>query len=278
MKKMSYLKRQSKLIIGIFIGVILMGGVSYAVGSFTSESVSYTRNGQTMNVKQALDDLIGKAVKVDDLEEKAKVYKYAYLADVVKEGDFVNYNAGTWDKTLGKPTEQGQFGGYKANTSKNTSVACYKDALSKYQGRRVLETNTSTKTVTIIHAGQPECYYHSIKEDSYPSESIRLLNERANQYKNSYAISARSITKEDVEKLAGTNDLRQTNTLYWLANESNEYASDNRLLYLNPTGNTVILPHGELAFGIRPIIVLKSSVLTTGKGIDEFGQEAWILA
>ncbi len=364
-------KENGRLIIGIFIGVILMGGVSYAVNSFTSESVSYTRNGQTMNVKQALDDLIVKVDKksgnfnieltteqtvVKDKTVDAMTYKTminsvidkmisamgstakmaeltalknatsltwasenttiasvtnnttvkgvkvgttrvigttsngkqvivpvnvksaSYLAVQANVGDYVVYNAGKWDSSANNPTEYYAFGEYKQGQSKNASVEWCSDENNKttLKGWRVLSKDTNSKTVTIIHAGQPECYRHNTYTYSNAGdESVARLNLRAkNQYLNAtYAQSARSMTKADLDTITPeSNTLRKTGEMYWLANANSGY-----LWYVTTYGTFVDGYSGTYSYGFRPVIVLKQGMLTTGKVKDEFNQDAWSL-
>lgn len=95
--------------------------------------------------------------EVGTVVEAESNYGDNLLANVVKVGDFVNYDAGVWDKTVAKPTSGFSFGGYNAGTSRNNSVNCA-DETNLYNGWRVLEVNGDT--VKLIHAGSSECYYH----------------------------------------------------------------------------------------------------------------------
>ncbi len=284
MKRLKNILKGKQLIIGLLIGVILIGGVSYGANQLSSESVSYIRDGETKTVKQALDDLIGKSSKVDDLEKKVTDYEKTvhYLADKVKVGDYVAYDAGTWDKTIDKPTKHGEFGGYSINTSKNSSVEwCYRESdKTTLKGWRVLTVDKATKTVTIIHAGQSECYYHG----TTPSDSVTKLNERAqNTYVDSkYASSAHALNYNEARAITGNtlatdNTLRTTGSQYWVAGYDNDFDG----VYLNG-----VIADGSLyshlginnKFGFRPVVVLKSGILTTGQGPDKVGNDkAWQL-
>ncbi len=277
------IKSSSRLIIGIFIGVILMGGVSYAVDNLSSESVSYTRDGQTKTVKQALDELIGKAVKVDDLEEKVAYYKNMgvdYLASVAKVGDYVAYDAGDWKSTVAIPNEQGKFGGYTEGHSKGESVICglvSSWGSTSLKGWRVLKVEN--KQVYLVHAGQPECYYHGYNStNGYSAASVKLLNDQATkEYKNEFAESAHALDYNEALEITNdikvtSNDLRNTGAYYWLAD-----AGDSARLYLVGNAGNINGSSSDLSYGFRPVVVLKEGILTTGKGIDEFKQEAWTL-
>ncbi len=192
-----------------------------------------------------------------------------YLADsAIAVGDYVAYDAGTWSSTVGKPTSHGNFGGYTSGKSKNESVSC-DNSSTTLKGWRVLSIDKSSKKVTIVHAGQPECYYHGTN----PSDSISKLNTRAyEQYKNTFAESGRSISKTDVDALGSTDTLRKTSTYYWLAT-----AFGSTYLYYVGTDGSIGSYYNSV-YGFRPVIVLKSSVLTTGKGTDSYGNSAWKLA
>ena len=252
----------------ILVLLVVTNGITYGASQLTSDGVSYQKNGETITVTKALDDLINTSLtKIDELEAKAKIYRYAELVDVVEIGDYVNYDAGKWSTSKTKPESQGQFGGYNANTSKNASVACYEETAPKYQGWRVLSKDTNSRTVTIIHAGQPECYYHA---SGYSDASVELLNKEAEQYMNTYAKSARSSIGDDINSLGG-NDLRNIGSEYWLASKNGQYH-----LYMVRASGGEAWSH-TAAMGFRPVIVLKSETLTNGKIKDQFNNDAWKL-
>ena len=204
---------------------------------------------KTVNGKNASVD-----IKVND-----------YLANVANVGDYVAYDAGEWSEAAAQPTEQGKFGGNEANKNKGNSVTC--DGLTPtLKGWRVLSIDTANKKVTLVHAGQPECYYQFY---GHAEESKKLLDERAtNEYTNDYAASAHAMTQAEAEI---DKDLRTTGTQYWLATPYN----DDALYYVNHDGN--IDYHYSDSYGFRPVIELKSNVLTSGQGKDMFDQKAWIL-
>ncbi len=273
------------IVFGLVLGVVLMGGFSYAVDSLSSESVSYTKqDGKLTTVKNALDELISKSSKVDDLEKQVADYKKLtiYLADQVQVGDYVDYDAGSWNDTKEKPIEHGEFGGYSANQSKNSSVeSCIPDdshGSTTLKGWRVLNIDKINHNVTIVHAGTPECYRHAYTSIDDAVASINLLNEHGSQYVNkAYATSGRSITKADLENIDKENNLRKTNNYYWLAtqNDKNQVGS---LYLIRADGDFQIGNNIEgHSFGYRPVVELKPNIKTTGKGTDEFGQEAWQL-
>ncbi len=274
-------KKKFVFVFGLLIGVIIMGGASYALNEIQSSSVSYKKkDGTITTVKQALDDLINTSLsRIDELDEKVTDYEKGihYLADVVKVGEYVAYDAGEWNETKEKPKSQGEFGGYTDGQSKNDSVEwCYSNShTTSLKGWRVLSKNETTKTVTIIHAGQPECYYHGTN----PTESITKLNDRAkNQYLNQiYAESAHAMNYGDAYAITGdggatSETLRNTGSLYWLTNSG------------YPTGLYYVWYDGSIhsdetnSFGFRPVIELKAKILTTGQGSDKVGNnKAWQL-
>ncbi len=269
-------RKQYKIVVGIFIGVFIMGSVSYAVDNLSSESVSYTKDGNVTTVKKALDDLIGKSLaQIDELKEKTKVYKYAKLADVVEVGDYVAYDAGDWNSATDKPKIHGNFGGNAASTNKGMSVACRENLAPKLNGWRVLKKENDK--VYLVHAGVPECYYHG----SGTSDSQNKLNERAQStyVDNKYADSAHAMNHDEALKITGTtgfteNDLRAIGTYYYLAT-----AYDIYYMWGVESGGRMNLSSSDYLFGFRPVIVLKSDVLTTGRGTDQFNNpNAWNLA
>ncbi len=244
----------------------------------TSDGVSYTRNGETKSVKQALDELITKSSKVDELEKKVTYYENMgvdYLTTKAKVGDYVAYDAGIWGSNAVKPTEQGQFGGYSQGQSKNASSACYYDA-PNLKGWRVLKKEDGK--VYLVHASYPECYYHGTS----PSDSVKKLNERAQStyVDGKYAESAHALNYEEALAITGITsstdkDLRATGDNYWIASATND---GTRLWNADKFGGMYYINNDNMSMGFRPVIVLKSDVLTTGEEKDMFGNKAWILA
>ncbi len=336
---------------------MVTNGITYGVTSLQSESVSYTKDGKTMNVKQALDDLI---VKVDQksgnfnitLAEQsivngktvdATTYKTIvnglidkmvsamgstgtmseltalksatltwtsenstiasvsgttvtgksvghtkiigtdstgkkvtvpvnviageYLATKANVGDYVAYDAGDWGGATSEPTAQGKFGGNGVGNRGN-SVKCNGYTPNK-KGWRVLKKENNQ--VYLVHAGQPECYYHA---SGYSDASVKALNNRTQQYMNKYADSAHAMTQPEANALTQSSDLRTTGAHYWLATANGSYS-----LYYVITGGGIIYDSDGYSRGLRPVVVLKSTVLTTGTGNDQVGNSgAWILA
>ncbi len=249
---------------------MVTNGITYGASQLTSDGVSYTKDGKVITVKSALDDLITKSSKVDELKKQVSDYKKLtiYLADNVQVGDYVEYDAGEWSNSADKTVNEEQFGGYTQGQSKNKSVKCDSGSTS-LQGWRVFKIDTSSKTVTIVHAGQPECYHNG----NSATTSITKLNDRASsQYINGkYATSARSLKLEDVEDLKKSN-LLLTGAYYWLATSGSQ---DLYLASVYADGETHT--NGTATFGFRPVVVLKPNILTTGKVKDMFGNDAWQL-
>ena len=86
------------------------------------------------------------------------------------------------------------------------------------------------------------------------------------------------MTKEEAQAITGntnstTNDLRTTGAEYWLGTVN----GSKYLCGVHFDG--WMSDFGSYSFGFRPVIVLKSSVFTSGKGEDQVGnQDAWLLA
>ncbi len=131
------------------------------------------------------------------------------IAQKVKVGDYVNYDAGTWtaedltkitssagnptlhstvnDATTGNqtlPTTQGQFGGFELGQSRNTNSTPYSIYTPRTSGWRVWDIDSTTGEVTLISAGHTESYYHY--DNSSASTNI-LKNRNCTMYENSYA-------------------------------------------------------------------------------------------
>ena len=274
-----YLFENKRMIISFILGVMFMSGITYGADQLTSEGVSYTKAGNVITVKKALDELINTSLaKIDELEEHAKVYKYAYLADVVKVGDYVAYDAGEWTSDVPIPTEYGTFGGYSKGKNKGESVACRESQAPNFQGWRVLKVDQNSKTVTLVHAGQPECYYHAY--GGLSDESIKKLNNQSQNYLNfNYAQSAHAMNYEEALDItknedATDDDLRTTGVRYWLSTK----ASSGIGFWGVDTNGRLDFNNFQYVNGFRPVIELKSGMLTTGQEPDKVGnQNAWTL-
>ncbi len=201
----------------------------------------------------------------------------------VSVGDYVAYDAGKWGAATDIPTYSSsvKFGGNAANTNKGMSAKCYNS--TTLNGWRVLKKENNQ--VTIVHAGQPECHFHYYSE----MNAITLLNNRAKQYMDStYAESAHAMTRDEAKAITGDerstdNDLRDIGAFYWLASISSESVGmgyDNLyLFYVNGAGGINEYGNGvNEAYGFRPVVVLKSNVLTSGQTTDQFGNaKSWTL-
>ncbi len=200
-----------------------------------------------------------------------KINVNAYLSDVVNIGDYVAYDANNWTVSADKPSIHGNFGGYTLGNSKNMSVACKEDLAPSLKGWRVLKKDTSTKTVTLIHAGQPECYYYQ-GDSTNETLSIEALNNRAKEYVvSTYATSGRAIKSEDIDSIASPSDLKNIGSEYYSAD-----ITAGRTYYMAYNGSSSGVGTGLR--GYRPLIELKANIITTGKGQDKVGnQNAWTL-
>ena len=233
---------------------------------------------------------IGKTLQlIENLDENQPIYSITWtssdesIATVDKNGLVTGIKAGnvtiTVQSSSGKKAgtdiavgakplaEMVDIGDYVAYNVSPNSVSCegYSTSL---KGWRVLSKNG--KTVTIIHAGQPECYYH----DTDTSSSIRALNNLAQKYiNNAYAESAHAMNYGEADAIAQSSDLRTIGTRYFLAN-----AYDNSALwYMKESGSTYQWYSYEHSYGFRPVVILKPNIKTTGKVKDVVGQDAWSL-
>ena len=182
------------------------------------------------------------------------------LSQSVKIGDYVAYDAGTWSTTAAVPTTNGNFGGYTSGSSKNSSVKCRNEDTTTASGWKVL--SISGNTVTIIHAGIPECYYHAATN---ATTAVSTLNNRARTtYMNSFASDARMLSYNDYNS---NTSIQNIGSHYYIATAKDSTT----LYYVSYTGR---LSGGSArANGVRPVVVLKSNVKTTGKNSNG----AWIL-
>ena len=235
------------------------------------------------------------------LLENANVPQGIRLASLtLLPGDYVTYDAGTWYETKSLPSDF-EFGGYNNGTSKNDSVACYGLPTSGLNGWRVLANDG--ENVTLIHAGQSECYRHnSLNTLGYSAVNSELILSGTNllghpaaggipyakrdfsTYMNSYAESVTIFNKQHLDNYTNTttslndifnDDLINTETFYYLGTAESVYTLytlENDKLY------TYDASGGAWTFGVRPVITLKSDTRTTGKAADSYGHTAWSLA
>lgn len=172
-----------------------------------------------------------------------------YLVDQSSIGQFVDYIP-----PIGKSSE-----------SKNCMNSGY---FSEYSGWRILSKNGSGEAgvVTLIHAGSPECYFHSYGQSS---ESVINLNNIGNAYvNNNLASSGRNIDCNDLKTYDGnacisdnrviTNNIIKTGAQYWLST----YNTSDALWIVDYNGN--IRNSGINTLGVRPVIALKSGIKITG--------------
>lgn len=235
---------------------------SYGIGTSKQlngkDSYTITSTG-THTIYGMVKDSNGKTAECGPVSVKVQIP--TLLSQSVKVGDFVAYDAGTWTTTAEVPKTNGNFGGYTAGTSKNSSVVCREEDTSTASGWKVLSVNGNT--VTIIHAGIPECYYHAAVSSS---NSISALTNRAKTtYMNNYAQDARMFNYNDYT--SSNDSFKVIGSHYYMAT-----AKDNTTLYYASYSGRVNGGSAR-ANGIRPVIVLKSDVKTTGKNSNG----AWIL-
>jgi hypothetical protein len=98
----------------------------------------------------------------------------------VQPGDYVSYDAGTWNETRTEQKKDGYYWGMKSGTSKQTGVKCVSGDESPKSGWRVFKV--VNHDVYLIHAGTPECIYH----DQVASSTLfSVMQSEAAKYVNS---------------------------------------------------------------------------------------------
>ena len=234
---------------------------SYGIGTSAQlngqDSYTITTTGN-FNIYGMVKDSNGKTATCGPVNLNVQIP--TLLSSNVKIGDYVAYDAGTWNSNAAIPTANKTFGGYQSGNSKNSSVKCRNEDTSTASGWRVL--SVSGNTVTIIHAGISECYYHAATS---ADEAISTLNNRAKTtYMNSFAADARMMTLNDYNI---STTFQNIGSHYYMATRKD----NTTLYYVSYTGR---LSGGSArANGVRPVVVLKSNVTTTGKNSNG----AWIL-
>lgn len=188
-----------------------------------------------------------------------KKTEYALLSSQVKVGDYVAYDAGAWDSTVKIPTETLKFGGYTAGANRKTGVTCGLSGEKARSGWQVMSVTDGK--VVLIHSGTPECFYYNKSTNS--STALSKIAERAAVYKNAtYAESARIYTYGEAKAMK--EETLITGTYYYLAGEAKSTDTLWAVRSAYYEGRT-LTGRSNYAQGIRPVVVLKSSVRTTGK-------------
>lgn len=187
------------------------------------------------------------------------VEKGELLASKVQVGDFVGYDAGTWNETRGEQKTDGYYWGMKSGTSKQTGVKCNPNDLNTMNGWRVL--SVANGKVTLIHAGTPECVYH---DRTSGNNVINVMISESQKYVNSkwsdgYTALSCSTAGFNCSSSSYSGDLFVTGTHYWMA----QLGNNNTINAVSPRGTKQ--SYAAISLGIRPIIQLKASVTTSGK-------------
>lgn len=189
------------------------------------------------------------------------------LASKVKVGQYVSYDAGNWSEAPTNMKNNASVGGFTNGASRNKGVTCANSTAK--DGWVVL--SVSNGKVTLVHAGIPECIYYGVGRTN-PSGSttqsertavINKMNSEAAKFVNgTYAESAKPLNCND-----GGLTCAKDVTL------SGIFANGTNYLFTETQGTTNMyfvegtkMKRGgvEHELGIRPIVVLKASVLYKG--------------
>ena len=218
------------------------------------------------------------------------------IASVVEVGDFVNYDAGTWNQSTdtskiqssgGTVTwssnlskSQGQFGGFTNGQSRNSNSTPYSTSYTPdYSGWRVWDIDESTGEITLISAGHPETYYHASGGNAQASKNI-LRNRDWSMYENEYAKSgsAEVLTKEEFDRWykkyidSSVDDTYDVSTFPTASEQPLITLAENGSYYwLASSGGTInlscVLPNVRFvsnsygyAYGVRVLVSLESDV------------------
>ena len=236
-------------------------GVGTAKGSMNGSSMKVTTTGNH-TIYGTVNDSYG---HTGYCTTTFTVKKGTALATKVKVGDYVSYDAGNWNESPTNMKNNAEVGGFTNGSSRNYGVKC---APNKDTGTRNgwIVLSVSGGKVTLVHAGTPECIYYG-SGSSAISEVITKMNSRSQGYINAtYAESARALKCGDngltcndstYAKTIGNTTIYKTGSHYFLA--SNNGSS---LWFIDNVG--VLRRGSRWAYGIRPVVVLKSTVKVTG--------------
>lgn len=209
------------------------------------------------------------------------------LKDVVQIGDYVMYDAGTWEETKAMPgtTEYNTFGGYTKGSNRNESLNCTGDG-KFYDGWRVL--GVEGDSIILIHAGTPECFRSSPSNGSQSLATLKSNN--WNKYVDSrYAISSQSIDFDTISRLLydGEEEFGYLDTFSSNVLEGEYFFADlmySALTYYSFYSLTGVYSGYRIEYGfsnglsgVRPIVKLKSGVFANGKVEDANGNPAWVI-
>ena len=201
------------------------------------------------------------------------------LADVASVGDYVDYNAGNWNEERPLPNINSgySFGGYKKADSRNASVSCNGNNAKLNYGWKVFAINGNV--VTLIHAGTPECFtFENEAKAYYVLTGIK-----------SSALDASGLSVKSWNDYVDTTYATKGATPSLPTAASNEFFENDKVYILGDLysthitfieGNTIKYgPANNIVYGIKPIVVLKSTVRTSGSinNADQNGK-TWILS
>lgn len=185
-----------------------------------------------------------------------------------KVGDYVVYDAGTWTSTLALTKKANTFSGFTAGRNKGEKVTCEGGSTSKY-GWRILSINGNE--VKLVSAGITECYYHALNANASSAQTT-LLNRGSTYVNTKYATSGTVLTREMISTSMSqftsyaSNDMWNIGAPYYLASAS----GSNTLWGISVSGTAFY--YSQWAYGIRPVVTLKSGIKTSGKGAN-----GWVL-
>lgn len=207
--------------------------------------------------------------------------KQPKINEIVKIGDYVKYEAGTWtEETISKydaskrPNIHGTFSlyGLTPGNSKNNSIikGCYSDNF-KTNNSGWIVLKILDDQVYLIHSGIPACYYHA--SGLKAKESVDALDKfvKDNFLNKKYAKDARNVKCEDLTKtgkcdfesdnLISNDIIYQLEDYYWLSSTFDNIRLYNYEVYINGFGRSHDIP-----FGIRPVVILNEKVKFNGNG------------
>ena len=285
------------LVITVVVMLILAGVAIAAVvdgdGLFSkTRQAAETYENAADKESYMLENLIGQIDHYIEEEEETPI------EETIEVGDFVNYDAGTWNQSTDTskiqssggtvtwssslPTSQGQFGGFINGQSRNSNSTPNSTSYTPdYSGWRVWDIDESTGEITLISAGHPETYYHSPGEAEASTNILR--NRDWSMYENEYAKSgsAEVLTKEefdrwykkyidssvddtyDVDEFPVASEeplitLAENGSYYWLA--SPKYALALYCVRPSPFRHVYSSTNGYRAYGVRVLVSLEPDV------------------
>lgn len=274
-------------------------------GNIASQTITVKTKKQIKTVEQLYDGIN------DDKNAN-------YNENAMHIGDYVNYDAGTWEETR-TATSYG-FGGYTKGQSRNTNASGSYGGFGNYSGWRIWDVSADKKYLFLVSAGCPEVFNHkgdrntaynvekiftgstteSKINTAYPStprDCSSYINESQHAiramlfktinlstwYKTNIDGTVNNITDMDMRRFPSNTQNKLISTVnngfnYWLGN----YATGDSYVYIVDKEERYMHYTAQHTMGVRIIVTIGEGAKFEGKpekiNQDGFTYNKWIFA